>query len=248
MCAVVTAVGIVNHLEIGVVGGTVLLRPVNDLRVQIVPLRMSHRDVHAKARGDQQRGLHRAPGTGQRTRPPTEEELFTPQRLEIGPARPLTVPLGPAHHVGQRLAGMEAVVRHVDDGHVGPFGVFQQHLVARAIVGNLVLQDTNADSGDVTGHHLGRVLDRLPGLFLGLEPARRGGHKLRVTAQLGGRRLEREPRAHRGVVKEHQKGLVFQNARPAVGKAIPLHPGGQFQRRRQLLELPVLRANKITSV
>ncbi len=168
---VVAAVGVVDDLEGGSIGGAVLLGPLDDLRVEVVPWGVGHRDVHAVAGGDQERGLHRAPGAGQRAGAPREQELLAAQGLVVGAARALAVPFGPAHHVGQRLAGMEPVVGHVDDGHVSPLGVLQQHLVASAVVGDLVLEDADADAGHVAGHHLGRVLDGLPSLLIRLETA-----------------------------------------------------------------------------
>ena len=246
--AAVACQRIVGGAERRAAGGAVLPRPLVYFGVQVVAFGPGHGDVHAEAGGDEQCRLHRAPGAGQRAGAPTEQEVLALQRGVVRLSRAAAVPFGPAHHVGQTLAGVEAVIGHVDDGHVSPLRVFAQHLVARAVVGHLVFQDADADAGHVASHDPSGIFDGLPGLLLRLEAPRRGGHELSMAAQLGGGGLERKSRAHRGIVEEHQKGLVLENARPTVGEAVALHLRCQIEDSHQLLERPLLRADEIFAV
>ena len=143
---------------------------------------------------------------------------------------------------------MKTVVGHVDDWDVGPSGVFQQHLVAGAVVRDLVLQDADADTCGITGHHLGRVLNCLSSLLIGLEATRCRGHKLGMPSQLCRSCLERQAGAHRGIVKEHNKGLVLQNPGPAIGETISFHLGRQIKGSHQPLNGPILSTDKVTLV
>ena len=177
-----------------------------------------------------------------------EDELLALQFRIVRATRSLAEPLCPAHHVGQPLEGVEAVVGHVDDRHGSPTGVFAQQLGAGAVVGHLVLKDANADAAGVARHHPGGVLNRLAGRGGRLEAHALGHQELRVTAQLGGGALKRLPRAHRWIVEEHEEGLVSQDAGEARRVAIALHLGGQVERLVQLRLAPLLGGNEIASV
>ncbi len=179
---------------------------------------------------------------------PGDQQFLASQHRRVWVAGPFTEPLRPAHHVGQALAGVVLVVGHGDDGDAAPLGVLADQLLASTIIGHLVFQDADAQAVGVAAHHLGRVLDGLSSSGGRLQAHGLGFQELGMPSQFRGRALEGLTGAHRGVVEEHQEGLVLQDGGPLGREAIALHLCRPIQHRFQFFHFPVLGADQITVI